>query len=463
MAYDSFTSKYADHKSRIEALLLLSSPDPKSVSLWSLEPGKLYTEDEIFNNTLSFSGMSYKDFPLTEAGLLCYYHGHRSNNVKGSLESLGAISKGKLSLENLTKLDRYPVYNKTGLGADFGDPIAASSTWLVNELENRNKEFNKSTYRIVGSEKITMNRKSKRANLLYETLELLANNPEARFSPREIHHEIKKDNAGELSSDSIRKNLSEILDKLGRNKMIEYVSPLRELNGKRQSGWSRYRSCDKIDIDDAFAKVSQKYSSFNKEALKRTINFANKNIGEYFSWQDLSKYTGGIDRPTTNRGIEYLYGTGYLEHEFGKKSWAYAKANEMTSLMWEEFLEPIGRAAENMNKNITGFQDKLEIYKDNNKRIKAVRNRLEIYASEKSRIGPIGGKIVRKAIVEILRESEGKVKLSILEEIVCKKLDRNLHKNAIVANLKRMKDDGIVYRDSGYYGLVEDLKNDYLQ
>ena len=88
---------------------------------------------------------------------------------------------------------------------------------------------------------------------------------------------------------------------------------------------------------------------------------------------------------------------------------------------------------------------------------------MEIYASEKSRIGPIGGKIVRKAIVEILRESEGKVKLSILEEIVCKKLDRNLHKNAIVANLKRMKDDGIVYRDSGYYGLVEDLKNDYLQ
>src|SRR3989344_85100 len=452
MSYSSFVSLHPDYGYRVGALLSLASPDPKPISLWALTPGELYDEDEIFNNTLSFSGMSYKDFPLTGLGLAGYYHGHTSRKIPGTLESIGAIDRGDFKSPGTFKMERYKFYKKTGLGEDFGDPIAAASTWFVNELIEKNLEGHKSTQQIIGMKKVGMDTKYNYAYATYKVIELLAKNTENGFSLMDIHDEI-----GDIITIA---GLSTRVNKLSGSKMLDYKSDRRDVNGKITKGYSRYTANEKIDYDEAVEKAKIQFNSFyHYKILERAINFAKKNIGEYFSIHDLSRGTC-MKVSSIRKGLDYLIKMDYLQHEFGKKSWTYAKANDSTVILWEGFLEPIGRAARNMNPKITGLQEKLDIYNDKKKRIHDIRNRMAVYETEKSRIGPVGGKVIRKFILEVLDESEDMVKLSVITKNVGDKLGRRMDRGIFSIHLGNMKREGIVYSRNHCYGLVDrDIKS----
>jgi transcription initiation factor IIE alpha subunit len=92
-----------------------------------------------------------------------------------------------------------------------------------------------SLWRILGAAYIT--REVRRGFEVYKIVKFLAENPESKFTETEICEELKMDKV----------SASRILNSLGKAGVIDYFSPCREVEGKWQRRWAKYKLVKELD------------------------------------------------------------------------------------------------------------------------------------------------------------------------------------------------------------------------
>ena len=446
--YKLFREKNPDFKSRVEAILNgILSPDPKGIALQAMDPRKAYTKTELYENVLEFCGLNEKEFPLTDS-MWVYFNGNPRQRRKGSLKEIGAVVELKVKPKRTRYAKTYATaYQKTDAGKDFGDPAVALGTYLVNEFKNLKYH---SLQRVLSYPQRGRDRKYRRGYSIYKVAELLAKNPDSEFRWKDIVEELE----GELSSIAI----SSALNSLGEVGVIDYQSPCKDVEGKKAKGWAVYRVKEKIDYEKALEEVKKGYPKFhNLGYLKKIVEYINKNPDEEFEHHKISEKLG-IHPKQAALILSQLKKLGYLTSEFSGNIHSKAKANEFTLKLWEELLEPIGKAVEKLDPYVEEFREKLEFYEEKPEIWKDhIRNQLKAYEMERKNVGRKGGKEIRKAILEVLSSFGKPMKRSHIAEEVDKRISRKgISRSGIRNQLKNLEKEGKIKKvRKGYYALKE--------
>lgn len=267
MKYEEFRNSNPDFQSRVEALTSgLLSPDPKGIALWSMDPGKAYTETEIYDQVHSFCGYDpdLGGFPLTLTGIWGYYYGNPRKGYKGSLEGIGVVVKLEIKkIYNVpVRREEYAIaYQKTDVGEDFGDAIAARGTYLVNKLSKKKNSPNfHSLWRVLSAAQKSKEATQRRGFAVYKIIKLLYQNPKDEFREKDVVEETG------LSQHVCFK----VLNSLGKAGIIDYKSPQRDVKGGRAKSWAKYRANHSIfqkGIEQVCQEVKKKNHIFVKDAF----------------------------------------------------------------------------------------------------------------------------------------------------------------------------------------------------
>jgi len=445
--YAEFIKANPDAKSRIEALTSgVNTPDPKAITLLSMEPYKPYTWFELYERVLDFCGMEKNNFPLTSHATWIYCHGSRG--YKGSLEEIGAVVELKVKRKVTPYKEVYAIaYQKTDAGEDFGDPAACLGIRLVNKLiKLKQKPKYYSLFKILGTPNKKGEAKYRRGYVVYEIVKLLVENKNEELRRIDIIEELPELN---------KKVISNCLNSLGEAGVIDYKSPYRDIKGKRAKGWAKYRLKKKIDYEEVLDRIKKFNLKFDSPiALKKIVAYINSNPTEEFEYNELASKLN-IKCNYTSEGLSLLERLDYLECEFkGGEKLSIAKANEATHILWNDFLEPIGKAAISLNPYIEEFMLAKELYEDEVKLREDIRNVLWIYDRERTRIGKKGGEEIRNAILNVLADGKEK-KLSYIKAEVNERISRKVSQGAILRQLKNLiKTRKIEKVKKSYYKMI---------
>jgi hypothetical protein len=430
--YEEFLKANPDVKSRIEALTSgLLTPDLKGLALRAMNPTQAYTVKELYEQILDFYGLD--ELPITVEGVWQYYY--RGPHHPGSLESIGAVVR----LEVKKKGGKYVIaYQKTDAGRDFGDALVDIGTYVVNKVEQP-------LWIILGF--AGSSGEYRRGYIVHEIIKLLAENPKDKFTTTQIVKELK------LGYSCI----SSALNHLGNYKLIDYISPFREIKGERNKGWAEYKLIKELDEEEKIIQEAKNLKPYFSDVgyLRKVIKYINSHPHETFELNKLSKELG-ISPTNASKCISILFHLGYLDSELKGKVRSIAKANKNTIILWEELFEKIERVAYSLNPNDSEFMEIFEYYQAHPKEWKdAVKRQIEMYDGKKSQLGLEGGEETRRLILAVLPYyPEGK-KLSQIVEEVNKRSHRKLSKSAIISQLKKFQIMGVVKLDKGYYTIIK--------
>ncbi len=384
---------------RVEALTSgVLSPDPKAITLWSMQSDVRYTKAELYKQVMRFADLD--ELPLTSTATWGYCNG--AGNWEGSLSSIGATVKVEVTtVMTATGPKAAYAYEKTGAGSAFGDPAAALGIAFVNELLEHGKPTPLSLLRIFSSSNKTEDASARRGFSVYMITRLLANSPDTEFDNGAI---VKKLEKLGLTRDAV----SFALSSLGASGMIAYMSPYKEYGGKRARGWAIYKAESTLDYETCLKDIKMRYPKFNRPGgLRAVVDCFNENPKKALDHNELVDKIG-IRKEHASGILSYLRNTGHLNSQFEGCKRSIAKANELTFLLWNDLLEPIGRAAETMNPRTEGFRDKLSMYtSDPQLLVEHIGNVFEIYGAERNNVGPASGPKVRSALLAILRSENG--------------------------------------------------------
>ena len=450
--YKLFREKNPDFKSRVEAILNgILSPDPKGIALQAMDPREIYTVTELYENVLEFCDVSEEEFPLSVDGVWGYFYGHSSRRREGSLKEIGAVVELKVKPKRTRYAKTYATaYQKTDAGKDFGDPAVALGTYLVNEFEKKkNKVKYGSLQRILGSPHKSKDARARRGYGVYKIVELLAKNSDSEFRWKDIAKELKE----ELDESTV----SSILNSLGEAGVVDYKSPHREIKGEWTKGWAVYKAKGKIDYEKVSEEIKKKYPRYGHlGCLKKIVEYINENPDKELEHNKISEKLD-IHPLSALKIISQLKKLGYLTSEFvGGKVQSKARANEFTLKLWEELLEPIGKAVGKLDPYVEEFREKLEFYEEKPEIWKDhIRNQLKAYEMERKNVGRKGGKEIRKAILEVLSSFGKPMKRSHITEEVDKKISRKgISRSGIRNQLKNLEKEGKIRKvRKGYYAL----------
>jgi hypothetical protein len=192
--------------------------------------------------------------------------------------------------------------------------------------------------------------------------------------------------------------------------IIDYRSPIRDLEGRRTRDWVRYKlTVNRIDygeVRENAKKASRRFTCW--ASLRKVIDYINQNPKEELTYRGLADKLG-ISEDTSSRCLRLLNSIGYLSSEFrGNEVQSIAKANENTILLYQEFFEPIARMCRKLDPDAQGFRDKLEYYLDHRDLWREhLKTQVYIYDKERFHVGFVGGE-VRRLILRVLEDGEVK-------------------------------------------------------
>ena len=338
--YENFIRANPDLKSRVEALISILSPDTQGIALLSMDSNKAYTYGELYNQTLKFCDI--KKFPVSREtiGRYCKF-----------LASIGAVdSKEKEKW-------RLKYYQKTDAGRDFGDPLVAIGTYVVNELLRMNVKY-RSLNKILGQAGYRR----------YRIIKLLAENSESTFTWSEILNELKEFGGETISTD---------LNKLGEAGIIFYFP--RE----KAKVWARYELKNKFNDEEEIISKAKELKPFVKEEyLQLVINHIKQHPDDIFEDNKLSSILE-INSFYVRESLLILSELGYLSEFKVNRGQSTVKANKITEMLFKELFEPIERVADRLDPNYSEFRKRLEDYQAYPDKWKnAIKNQLEIYSRE---------------------------------------------------------------------------------
>jgi len=454
MKYKLFKKANPDFQSRIEAFTSgILTPDPKGITLWSMDPLRAYTQLELYLSVCSFSGCEpeTREFPLMRRSVWQYCNGKGRG---GSLEKIGAVVKLKVKRRG----NKYVTgYQKTDAGEDFGDAIVARGTYLVNRFsERRNKPNLYSLWKILGGPSKSERVGHRRGYAVYKIIKLLYENEGEKLTCSEIAKEAKIATI----------TCSHVLNDLGNVGVIDYKSPYRDIEGKRAKGWARYKVRNpseflRRDAEKLYQEIRKTRPWFDaKSNLMIIIDFIRQDPYREYEYNEIAKATGICPEKVSNC-LSSLRELDYLEAEFiGGKVKSIAKANEHTRDLWEILFEPIEKISYNLDPSAySGFYDILDYYEENEeKRVEAIKKQLEVYDKEKTHIGPRGGEEIRNLILHVLSSSGKSMKFSHIYEEVKKICSRKIESGGLVRHLKILIKSGDVKKvGKGFYKINPSL------
>lgn len=457
MRYRKFREKNPTFQSRVEALTSgLITPDTKGIALWSLEPGEAYTLNGITENVCNFTGIDRKEFPFNKDTLWYYFDCFRE--TPGILYNIGTVARCKVKCKSRGEYNRVTAYKKTDAAIDIFDPLVARYCNLVNRWmkrpEGKRPKFF-SAYKIIGGPNGPKG-KMKRGWGDLLVVKLLAENPDEEFARKDIIEKTGLD-------DSV---VFYTLNSLERAGMIEYESLFREKEGKKQGGGIKYwiknpEGLKDLCPEEVFKKTERKLSrSRYRSYLSKTIDYINKNPGKEYG-RDKTSGELGVDGSYISCCLGLLNDLGYLESRF-RDRFSVARANENTVELWYELLEPIEAVSRTADPgSYPGFRDMLDNYSDKGEKLeKDVRNWLWVYQKERTNRGPVGGKKLRKTILEILPRHKN-MKLSQIHEEFNERVDREMGDGAIRRHINILMEEGSIEKREGrgMYGINPDYQN----
>ena len=446
MAYERFKERYPTEQSRIEAGVGLPSPDTKMPTILAMEPDNLYTKPSLYKRVLDYCGLSKENFPVTKISVWSYCDG--DGKCEGSLHSIGCVVKRKYKKKSGMWATAYGL---TDFGEDIGKPICNLGIKTVNELWKKRNEYGNysSMWKIIGACNKPEDASHRGGYTIAMIIKYLIENPGSH---------TREDIAENLEKFGINDNaaVSYILNKLGKGKIIDYKSPLRDEKGKRTHGWSKYIVKEYIELGDR-PKDSNGDFIFSRKRWNKISEYFNKKLGEEVNRVELAeKFKIALTRASTT--LTHLERVGKIENLGikGREKQTEARANELTKTLYYELLKPTMDAVINLDPEIEEFKKCIEYYQKNpDKYREHLQNTLCIFGIERTKIGNKGGKEIRKAILKVLKENEKPMKVSYIHDEVLEKIDRDIQGITTFKHLKKLEAEGkIKSPKKRYYGIA---------
>lgn len=439
--YEKFRKANPSFQSRIEAFTSgILSPDIKGLTLQSMNPLKTYTRSELYDQVCAFCGFDsdLRTFPLTPDSIWSYYNGRP--RYRGCLDSIGVVVKLNVGVKDTPHGIVYATaYHKTDAGEDFGNPLVARGTYVVNELAKRRIK-NSSLWKLLGAFNKNTVARYRSGYTRYKIIKFLSEHPKEEFRKTDLVQALP-----ELDDIVI----SDTLNSLGEAGVIDYYS-------SRGSGWSEYTLVKKLNEEEIVSNAMKIMPQFrNIGYLRSVIGYVNKNSNEVFKYDKLSEKLG-IRKNQVSACLSIMHSTGYLSAKLkGKEIMSIAKANEITQIVEEELIEPIERISYNLNPNISGFRNRFDYYLEHKEEWKEARKtHVKVYDEERTQLGPPGGKELRSFIVSVLYNKD-KMKITQVREEVKNLRRKNVGGNTILLQLRNLENQGKVKRLSkSYYALI---------
>lgn len=421
--YSGFLEDNPTFQDRVEALTSgLLTPDPKAVTLWSMEPDVSYTVGELHRQVKEFAGGA---LPISYAAVWSYCRGN--GRWPGALEKFGLVTNEM----NEGTLGPF-AFAKTPAGADFGDAIAARALWLCGKLRSRYR----SLLRIFGAPHKNGAAKARRGFAVYRVVKLLAEQPERVY---------RKTDIADLTGVSMNV-LVLALNTLGRAGAINYESPQREKGGRRTTGWAQYRLRNRDlltkDAEELYSEFRRdRPGSYLKQYLDLVLDHIRSHPESLYSADTMPNFTV-YNSPISNI-LSFLKSKRFLESDFeGGTVQSRAMANQTTGLLWDHLLQPIEAVAQRLDlMDCQGLCDSLDFYESHpDTRTEHVQRMLAQYQEERVQRGLEKAQDIDIALLMLPREL---MKLS-----------------AIVEKLNEAREFSLCSRTVGYHleGLVRSGK-----
>jgi hypothetical protein len=422
--YSDFLERNPTFQERIEAFTSgILTPDPKVITLWSMEPGSFYTQGELYSRVKEFAGGG---FPICRPAVWSYCNGH-PGQVEGSLYTVGAVVKDEIEIIETGEGPLVTVtYAKTPAGEDFGDAIAARALRVSRKLSSRYR----SMARIFGGTNKSKKAKLRKGFAVYKVVKLLAQNPRKEYRALDIEVETKLPT----------KALSDTLNSLGDAGIIDYESPYRDKAGKRATGWAEYRLIDKSLLDKGLQELYSELRETNpgfavKVYLKTVLKYIKDNPEEIYSAALCRRLR--IRKDFVSVMLSILKNKGYLDSVFqGKRILSKTRGNHTTILLWKDLLEPIEAAADRLEPDdFQGFYEPLEFYNTRTyTRTEHIRRMLAKYDMERTNRGAEGSQEIDRVLFTLPKSV---IKLSEIAEIVNRGRAAKVHSKTVWEHLAR--------------------------
>lgn len=430
----------------LEALLSSVTPDPKVIVIIAMAANKneyFYSprrlQSAVFDQLNSLD-INARVYPISyfASWSYCEFRDRYGSKQNGSLVDIGAVVK-RANMDT-------PEGLKTGYqisteGVKLAVPIGlAAIDFVWKATHSRIGHKYDSMSRLLGS---VFSRTEHRRQLgVYYVVKFLIEN-EGNHRSADISVALD----GILSDGLIHI----VLNTLSEAGIIDYESPLRDVNGARPKGFVKYCSTQKqpnLDSAEIYKRFRERNPTFHgKSILYRIINHINENPSSAFEAHQLNEKLKINNISYVVRVLSFLADLGSLEREDifqGGRKFSNAGANDLTKMFYEGVLLPAWYSATTLTPykiEIVDLSEKVSLF-------------LENYHRERSRKGPEGGEEVRQSIIRVLSASHSPLKFSHIRQEVNEMIGRNLSIGAVKGQVKQlMENDVIISPKKRYYDL----------
>jgi DNA-binding MarR family transcriptional regulator len=432
------------------------SPDPKGPTLGALgrEPS---SAPQLYRQLIDLCG-GY--LPVKPSCIDEYLNANGTANE--SLVTMGFAAKTLKVTGNL----RYPlvrVYQATDAGRDFGPPLAALGTMLVNELlESSPRPRYCSLRRILGEYPTNSENTHRMVRDVALVTETLAKEPGTEFRLIDIATKTGLD----------RSVAKDIVIRLGTAGIIDYKSLRTDPAGNRRDTHVVYSVKDtnefaRLDPEQVYERYVARtvarahYIDRHRGDLLKVIDHIKTQIKTGLTEHDCHSIAEAtkIHESRTGTYLKALRNLGYLSSDFtGAEIKSIATANPHTVRLWNELIQPVEIFSRDLRPP-QSFYRALEIYeRDPGLGMLHRQNQMRAYISERTHRGKAGGEEIRKLILEAV-DSGHDTPADMLDYVRKKPGSRPaLTRSAVkhqLHNLMRTRHVGRVPKSTGHYRLLK--------
>ncbi len=435
-----------DPKKGLENLIGILSPDPKGVALaavgseWYGQEGQLQAR---INAWLGELGLSSEMWPIRPHATWGYFTAKNRAGivVDGSLVELGAVIK---KAEDPSQT----LYSRSLAGTELAVPLIQRAVRFVSKArehaevqKSKGKEPQKfdSMWKIISS--LNSPTDQRRPLAVWSTIDFLANS-RGEYTREEIFTKL---NIAEG-------RIGQVLASLGNSGVINYISPLKEVAGRRGHGWANYRLVDpqalpELDVITINHQASATRKRFtNPGLLSKIVAYVTENPNiEFESGFVAAKLNVKVNR--VSEALSVLVDIGFLERPRpGFKSGeieSSASANDLTLLFNDLVCAPAKNVADTLSPLTLEPWNRLEVV-----------TYLKNYNEERRDRGSQDE--VDRLILDILMSGGPSMKMSHITDLCNAKLEREMRPGSMGSRLKNLVRSGrLIQPNWGYYGLPD--------
>lgn len=432
----------------LERLMGILSPDTKGIVLAAMESDWYGDANQLRSRVfvwLDELGLPSGLWPITTYANWSYcILKYKGETVDGSLVRLGAVVK---------KAEQEPfrvLYSRSLAGAELAVPLVQQAVKFVSKakeyaeaqkIQGKTPHKFDSMWRIIGA--VNSSTDQRRPSAVWNVIDFLVHN----------HGKNRKlDLQNQLHI--LPNTLGSVLSSLGDCGIIDYKSPLTDIEGRKGNRWVIYRLADqqsRIDLDPN--KIYSDIRSGRKNFYFPTIL---TKITDYIKEYPNGEYEQGVLAERLN--IVYPNSVGSVlsrlaelgmlirqEPGFrGKERVSFVSVNYLTHLFYDFVCAPVKSVADTLSPLRLGAWDRED-----------VALYLHNYDEERSQVGLQGGVDARSLLVGILSQFGKKMKLSYIIDLYNSQVDRELKGNSLHDHLKMLVESGEIEQPRpGYYRIV---------